>query len=572
MKHIRHTLLRALCLSLCLLLAAGSVPALADDYRVNLYQPDTAIAAAPIIMQAADASHAAYTSDTARPSALIATVRLDDAGALTVYDGETAVGSFDALYSANRSVMNIGLRISDGDAAAALAAYVKEHALNNLWLIAADPALIETVRAVSPQVRGIVDITSGIPDMRTLYDLVFGHQLRSVMISAADATSANVRLLQEYDYMVCVEADGDTDAIGAYNLIVSGANAVLTSDSALLLDTLEAFDDYTLTRGATIVGHRGEYTYPNNSLPAFIHAAESGAQSVELDTWLTKDGYVVLSHDDNMSDTQQVADGERDRRLTIAKWEGTIDQLTFAGTPYHYITLDQLFEATAERYPHLIYRIEIKDYRPKNVKAVMALIEEYDLRERCQIICFEDAVTTMARKQGYAVQYLSSPGNYRGTTDLPGVMSKLEAIYRPLNSWWVSTWSNIDVPLMEYMQHYGLAAQPWPTSTENELHGHFIEGYNGLTTDYCHWTNDYVKYAWAEADENGSVTVMAQLYDGSVKDMTAWAELLVLDGSVAVSGMTAKGPGTIAARVRITLPTTWEQNWYYVHTPAIRIN
>ena len=90
-----------------------------------------------------------------------------------------------------------------------------------------------------------------------------------------------------------------------------------------------------------------------------------------------------------------------------------------------------------------------------------------------------------------------------------------------------------------------------------------------MTTDYCHWANDYVKYAWCEVGEDGQVTVKAQLYDGNVKDMTAWAELIVLDGSVAVEGMQVKGPGTVAARVRITLPTTYAQSWYYVYTPAV---
>ena len=568
MTAYRRMTLRIICACMCLLMCVST--ALADSYDVALYLPETAIATAPVIMQKAAAGQAPLTADVARPSALIATVRLDEAGVMTVYDGETAVCTFDELYAQNHALCNVGLRIEDAETAEALAAYVDENELCNLWLISADPSLLDIVRAAVPQVRGVVDITAGVPEMPVLYDMVYGHQVRTVLISGADASSATVRRLQEYDYMVFVESSAAPDAVEAYNLIVSGANAILTGDSGLMLDTLACFTDYTMTRGGIIIGHRGEYTYPNNSLPSFIHAAESGAQCIELDVWLTRDGYLVLSHDNNMDKAQQVQDGtEGSRSLTNVKWETTVSHLTYAGTPYAYITLDQLFDATADEYPDLIYRVEIKDTRSKAVSAVRKLIEAYGLKDRCQLICFDETVTTVARKNGYATLYLNVPGHFRNVTDFPDAISRLEALYRPLNSWYSSTWDNVDVPMMRYMQHYGLSVQPWPTSTENDLHGHFIEGYNGMTTDYCHWANDYVKYAWCEVGEDGQVTVKAQLYDGNIKDMTAWAELIVLDGSVAVEGMQVKGPGTVAARVRITLPTTYAQSWYYVYTPAV---
>lgn len=551
---MRNFCLRLLCMALCLLLAASA--ALADSYDVEIYRPETGIASAPIIMQRANDTRSTFAGEMIRPSAVIADVRLDAQGVLTVCDGDDALGTLDSVYQAQAGQVNFGVRISDADTATVLQEWVEQNDMGNLWLIAADPALIVTVREANDLVRGVVDITAGVPDMRTLYDAVYGNSVRSVLISAADASPATVRLLQEFDYMVYVDACGAMDAVTAYNLIVSGANGVLTDEASMLLSVLEGFDDYTLTRGGTIVGHRGEYTYPNNSLPSFIHAAESGAQSVELDTWYTRDGYVVLSHDDNMADTEQVAQGERDKRLTISKWETNVSQLTFAGTPYHYITLDQLFEATADEYPHLIYRIEIKDYRPKNVNAVMEIIEKYNLRERCQIICFEDAVSTMARKNGYATLYLSSPGNFTGYNDLPDAARRLEGIYRPLNSWYSSTWSNIDANVMEYMQHYGLAIQAWPTSQENDLHGHFIEGYNGMTTDYCHWANDYVKYIEASMTD-GQLTVTGHLYDGTTKDLTAWAEPVEV------------AEGVMAVRVRITLPTDYPQKWYYAYSQTI---
>ncbi|MBZ0290289.1 MAG: glycerophosphodiester phosphodiesterase, partial [Anaerolineae bacterium] len=51
--------------------------------------------------------------------------------------------------------------------------------------------------------------------------------------------------------------------------------------------------------GRTLVfGHRGASGYaPMNTLPAFQLAAEQGADGVELDVHLSKDGQLIVLHD-----------------------------------------------------------------------------------------------------------------------------------------------------------------------------------------------------------------------------------------------------------------------------------
>ena len=49
--------------------------------------------------------------------------------------------------------------------------------------------------------------------------------------------------------------------------------------------------------------HRGASAYaPENTLEAFLLAAEQGADGVELDVQLTKDGEMVVVHDEEKSD------------------------------------------------------------------------------------------------------------------------------------------------------------------------------------------------------------------------------------------------------------------------------
>jgi glycerophosphoryl diester phosphodiesterase len=58
-----------------------------------------------------------------------------------------------------------------------------------------------------------------------------------------------------------------------------------------------------------IVGHRGaSHDAPENTLPSVALGFEQGADAVEVDVYLSKDGKVVVSHDDN---TKRVAGVDR---------------------------------------------------------------------------------------------------------------------------------------------------------------------------------------------------------------------------------------------------------------------
>ncbi|EUJ36413.1 glycerophosphoryl diester phosphodiesterase [Listeria weihenstephanensis FSL R9-0317] len=53
-----------------------------------------------------------------------------------------------------------------------------------------------------------------------------------------------------------------------------------------------------------IFAHRGSSgAHPENTLPAFLAAVESGADGIELDVQLTKDGIPIVIHDDKVNRT-----------------------------------------------------------------------------------------------------------------------------------------------------------------------------------------------------------------------------------------------------------------------------
>lgn len=61
-----------------------------------------------------------------------------------------------------------------------------------------------------------------------------------------------------------------------------------------------------------IFAHRGASGYaPENTLEAFALAITQGADGIELDVQLTKDGIPVVIHDETSTELQKKRDGSR---------------------------------------------------------------------------------------------------------------------------------------------------------------------------------------------------------------------------------------------------------------------
>ncbi|NJF25943.1 glycerophosphodiester phosphodiesterase family protein [Thermococcus sp. Bubb.Bath] len=100
-----------------------------------------------------------------------------------------------------------------------------------------------------------------------------------------------------------------------------------------------------------VLGHRGySAKYPENTLLAFRKAIEAGADGVELDVWLTKDGEVVVIHDDSVD---RVSSGTgKVKEMTLEE----LKSLDF-GNGEKILTLEEVFKAL----PDAIINVELKD-------------------------------------------------------------------------------------------------------------------------------------------------------------------------------------------------------------------
>ncbi len=107
-----------------------------------------------------------------------------------------------------------------------------------------------------------------------------------------------------------------------------------------------------------ILGHRGARAYaPMNTIPSFELALKQGADGVELDTHLTKDGQLIVLHDFTVDSTTDGKGLAKDMTLIEIKSldAGSSFSPEYKGTRIP--TLDEVFEAVGKK---LFINVEIK--------------------------------------------------------------------------------------------------------------------------------------------------------------------------------------------------------------------
>ncbi len=139
-----------------------------------------------------------------------------------------------------------------------------------------------------------------------------------------------------------------------------------------------------------VSAHRGwSKVAPENTLPAFEKALESGADYIELDVQLTKDGELVVFHDDTIERTTDGKGFLTDYtypellRLSAGSWYGKEHEFDDVKIPRFTEVLDLIGD-------DILLNVEIKSHG--NVRAtaekVVEILDEYDMTKSVYVTSF----------------------------------------------------------------------------------------------------------------------------------------------------------------------------------------
>ncbi|CAG0981893.1 glycerophosphoryl diester phosphodiesterase [Anaerolineae bacterium] len=141
-----------------------------------------------------------------------------------------------------------------------------------------------------------------------------------------------------------------------------------------------------------VFGHRGARAYaPMNTIPSFLLAVEQEADGIELDVWLSKDGHLVVIHNDTVDETTDGSGVVTEKTLAELK---ALDAGGWFGVPFlgtRIPTLDEVFQAMPEDF---LINVEIKKADNTSPEtdgveaAVAACIRRHQAQERVIVSSF----------------------------------------------------------------------------------------------------------------------------------------------------------------------------------------
>lgn len=222
-----------------------------------------------------------------------------------------------------------------------------------------------------------------------------------------------------------------------------------------------------------ICAHRGaSAAAPENTLSAFALAPRLGADAVELDTQLTKDGIPVILHDGNVDRTTNGHGRVKDltlaeiRKLDAGSWKSP----AFKGEPLP--TLESLFKM-----PHRPFlNVELKIGNPdddvaKLADTVVALIQRYHLEKKLIISSFSGPALERVHERDPKI---ATGLLYGGKTPdaLPKGISALHPMY-----------PEVTADFMAFAKSKGLQVNVWTVDDPAEMRRLIALGVDSVITN-----------------------------------------------------------------------------------------
>jgi glycerophosphoryl diester phosphodiesterase len=234
-----------------------------------------------------------------------------------------------------------------------------------------------------------------------------------------------------------------------------------------------------------VVGHRGAAGYaPENTIPSFRKAIELGVDAVELDVHMSRDGRIVVIHDDTLDRTTDGTGSVHDRTLAELKkldaglkfgrrWRGT-----------RIPTLEEVFDEVGV----FEYRIEVKRggkvYRGMERK-LLECVREYGLLDRVVFTSFDyDALERMKRKERRAQTGIIMQGRVRWFIPMT----------KKLGCSWINARHELVTAEDVVAAHVGgLKLGVWTVDTRQAAERTARLGVDGVTTNYPDVVIDVVR-------------------------------------------------------------------------------
>lgn len=227
-----------------------------------------------------------------------------------------------------------------------------------------------------------------------------------------------------------------------------------------------------------VFAHRGaSEKAPENTLAAFEMAAQMGADGIELDVHLSKDGRLMVLHDDTVDRTSNgtgtVHDMSFDELRTL---DASMGKQGFSGAQIP--TLDEVYELITKT--NMSVNVELKENSYENgfivIPKVLALTEQYGLTDKVFYSSFNHYMLRELKQAAPSVQTAvlydaAMVDVWEYTQKVPA--NAIHPYFRVLQ----------DAQLVPQCHARGIQVRPWTVDSEEDLQQMFASGVDAVITN-----------------------------------------------------------------------------------------
>lgn len=368
---------------------ASEAQVLAEPDRIRtVYEPETAYLCPPTVIQKVE-NVSQFEALASAPAPQGAWFTLNKAGnAICLQEKEIPL--HEAFAKCYGTVIPV-FEIPSVSAAESLQAFTKASRTMDFLVAAGTAEILQSVSAI-----GVGKVLMADRVSETTAQEVWRAGATAVAVPQITADEAAGLQLHWIAVLLKPEAEAEEAVKTA---LQCGADIVVTADAQAAYRLYEsAVQEPSVIRKTFIVAHRGLHDHaPENTLASFKEAVKAGADAVECDVYITKDGNAVICHNETVG--MYVTDGTdvKAEDLTRAELKALPLKVEEAYADERFAFLDELMDAMQDNTVHLV--IEIKTDNPGCVGLIRKLAEERNLLSRISIISFLPEQIAAAREQ-----------------------------------------------------------------------------------------------------------------------------------------------------------------------------
>ncbi|WP_042143632.1 glycerophosphodiester phosphodiesterase family protein [Paucisalibacillus sp. EB02] len=456
----------------------NDLPPLEDSNAFLPIEPETNMINAPTIISSSIPGDFELQQGV---SSVLLQTELNESG--NIYVGESLLN--DALSATRGKVIPI-IQVEEEEAVDGIINALENASLKDVHILSSNLDILTQIKDAYPAARGAILYNNNHLNKHDLKQLVEDANRNSSFTIVLPENLVSVDTVH-YFHARAISVWGIGE--NTHSLIHAGVDGIVTGNPTEVVAAFGQYPENTIVQRPLVVAHRGVPSLaPENTMTGYHLSYELGADLIETDVQLTKDGYLVVMHDYTVNRTTNGTGAVAD--LTLEEIRALDAGIKFGE------------EFVGEKVP--TFREFLEGFKDKDVVLLVELkatgIEEQVLEEIMEVGVEEQVVLqsfNMESVKKYreiapqiSVGYLYSasvPGSSeQRIKDAEQMLNYATTIGARLNA----SYGSLSEESITYMRQRGLLNMHWTFRSQEPFEDLLKKGLIGPITDYTQWLTD----------------------------------------------------------------------------------